>query len=49
MEPIDPQTNGPQLLYGLRNHIHINAPEEAITACAKPARRSVEGKQSGPD
>src|SRR6202045_5003526 len=31
MEPIDPQTNGPQLLYGLRYHIHINTPEEAIT------------------
>ncbi len=26
-----PQTNGPQLLYGLRYHIHINTPEEAIT------------------
>ena len=24
MDPIDPQTNGPQLLYGLRYHIHIN-------------------------
>ncbi len=23
-EPIDPQPNGPQLLYGLRYHIHIN-------------------------
>jgi hypothetical protein len=31
MEPIDPQPNGPQLLYGLRYHIHINTPEEAIT------------------
>src|SRR4029078_3825040 len=31
MDPIDPQTNGPQLLYGLRYHIHINTPEEAIT------------------
>jgi hypothetical protein len=30
MEPIDAQTNGPQLLYGLRYHIHINT-EEAIT------------------
>ncbi|MGQ3674868.1 FABP family protein [Xanthobacter sp. TB0139] len=28
MEPIDPQTNGPQLLYGLRYHIHITAPGE---------------------
>jgi hypothetical protein len=31
MEPIDPQANGPQLLYGLRYHIHINTREEAIT------------------
>jgi len=31
MAPIDPQANGPQLLYGLRYHIHINTPEEEIT------------------
>ena len=31
MDPIDAQTNGPQLLYGLRYHIHINTPEEDIT------------------
>lgn len=31
MDPIDAQTNGPQLFYGLRYHIHINTPEEAIT------------------
>ncbi len=31
MDPIDPQTNGPQLFYGLRYHIHINTPDEAIT------------------
>jgi hypothetical protein len=31
MEPIDPQPNGPQLLYGLRYHIHINTKEEATT------------------
>ncbi|HEY7977255.1 MAG TPA: heme-binding beta-barrel domain-containing protein [Rhizomicrobium sp.] len=31
MHPIDAQTNGPQLFYGLRYHIHINTPEEAIT------------------
>jgi hypothetical protein len=31
MEPIYPQPNGPQLLYGLRYHVHINTPEEAIT------------------
>ena len=30
-EPCDPQANGPQLLYGLRYHIHINTDEEAIT------------------
>ncbi|MBS0215171.1 MAG: FABP family protein [Proteobacteria bacterium] len=31
MQPIDPQSNGPQLLYGLRYHLHINTPEEQIT------------------
>lgn len=31
MDPIDPQMNGPQLLYGLRYHIHVNTDEEAIT------------------
>src|SRR6185295_17265320 len=31
MEPIEPQANGPQLLYGLRYHIHINTAEEATT------------------
>ncbi|MBI1178948.1 MAG: DUF1794 domain-containing protein [Alphaproteobacteria bacterium] len=31
MQPIDPQTNGPQLLYGLRYHVHINTPEEDTT------------------
>lgn len=30
-DPIDPQTNGPQLLYGLRYHIHITTKEEEIT------------------
>ncbi len=29
--PIDPQANGPQLFYGLRYHVHINAPEEDST------------------
>lgn len=29
--PIDPQTNGPQLFYGLRYHVHINTREEDIT------------------
>jgi hypothetical protein len=31
MQPIDPQTNGPQLFYGLRYHVHINTQEEQIT------------------
>ncbi|MGD9943866.1 MAG: FABP family protein [Burkholderiaceae bacterium] len=31
MQPIDPQTNGPQLFYGLRYHTHINTPEEDTT------------------
>src|SRR4051812_31207680 len=31
MDPIDPQPNGPQLLYGLRYHVHINTAEEDIT------------------
>lgn len=30
-DPIDAQANGPQLFYGLRYHIHINAPAEEIT------------------
>lgn len=30
-QAIDPQTNGPQLLYGLRYHIHITTVEEDIT------------------
>ena len=29
--PIDGQTNGPQLFYGLRYHMHINTPGEKIT------------------
>ena len=31
MDPIDAQTNGPQLFYGLRYHIHITTPDEKIT------------------
>lgn len=31
IQPIDPQANGPQLLYGLRYHTHINTEEEDIT------------------
>jgi len=30
-EPIDPQTNGPQLLYGLRYHVHIRRRGERLT------------------
>ena len=30
-DPIDPQTNGPQLFYGMRYHIHITTREEDIT------------------
>lgn len=31
MQPIDPQPNGPQLLYGLRYHVHIVTDEEDTT------------------
>jgi hypothetical protein len=31
LQPIDPQTNGPQLFYGLRYHQHILKPGEAPT------------------
>ncbi len=31
LQPIDPQTNGPQLLYGLRYHVHITKPGEVET------------------
>jgi hypothetical protein len=31
LQPIDPQTNGPQLLYGLRYHAHIVKPGEVET------------------
>ncbi len=31
LQPIDPQANGPQLLYGLRYHLHITTEEEDIT------------------
>ncbi len=30
-EPIDPQPNGPQLLYGLRYHVHVNKLDEVLT------------------
>ncbi len=31
LQPIDPQTNGPQLFYGLRYHLHITKPNEVKT------------------
>lgn len=31
LQPIDPQTNGPQLFYGLRYHMHVTKPEQAKT------------------
>ncbi|MFI4936577.1 MAG: FABP family protein [Caulobacterales bacterium] len=31
LQPIDPQTNGPQLFYGLRYHTHIIQPEDTGT------------------
>jgi hypothetical protein len=31
MQPIDPQPNGPQLLYGLRYHVHIATEDEDTT------------------
>jgi len=31
LQPIDPQTNGPQLIYGLRYHTHIVKPDQIKT------------------
>jgi hypothetical protein len=31
LQPIDPQTNGPQLFYGLRYHTHVNKPSATET------------------
>jgi hypothetical protein len=31
MQPIDPQSNGPQYFYGLRYHVHITKPHEVET------------------
>lgn len=31
LHPVDPQTNGPQLLYGLRYHTHITKPGQVKT------------------
>lgn len=31
LQPIDPATNGPQLLYGLRYHTHITKPDQVKT------------------
>ncbi|HVO17634.1 MAG TPA: heme-binding beta-barrel domain-containing protein [Anaeromyxobacter sp.] len=30
-EPIDPQMNGPQVLYGLRYHVHVTKLDEVLT------------------
>jgi len=31
LQPIDPQTNGPQLLYGLRYHVFVTKPDQVRT------------------
>lgn len=31
LQPIDPQTNGPQLFYGLRYHSHVTKPDQVKT------------------
>lgn len=31
LQPIDPQTNGPQMFYGLRYHTHITKPDQVKT------------------
>ena len=31
LQPIDPQTNGPQMFYGLRYHTHVTKPEQVKT------------------
>ncbi len=31
LQPIDPQTNGPQLFYGLRYHVHVVKPQQVKT------------------
>ena len=31
LQPIDPQTNGPQLLYGLRYHVFVTKPDQVKT------------------
>jgi hypothetical protein len=31
LQPLDPQTNGPQLLYGLRYHTHVVKPDQVKT------------------
>src|SRR5215467_13014176 len=40
MEPIDPQTNGPQLLYGLRYHSHKSLRSELLRNCPFKLARS---------
>jgi len=43
LQPIDPATNGPQLLYGLRYHTHVTKPDQvkltttrSATGCGNP-------------
>jgi hypothetical protein len=31
LQPVDPVTNGPQLFYGLRYHVHVTKPEQVKT------------------
>jgi len=31
LQPVDPQTDGPQLLYGLRYHTHVTKPDQVKT------------------
>jgi hypothetical protein len=40
MQPIDPVSNGPQLLYGLRYHTHITKPEQ-IKTYHEPATQTI--------
>jgi len=40
LQPIDPQTNGPQLFYGLRYHTHIVKPGQIETYMTRSATGS---------
>jgi hypothetical protein len=54
LHPIDPQTNGPQLLYGLRYHVHIEKPalgaghEDRLPDPRHPPRPGGHGLGEGP-